>query len=190
MPWDPRESAARTFKLLSDPAARDSHVKSLLETARAYTWRAAAEATIGIYEEVALAPQREAQVLSRDEVERELELRELVAAHDALVRRLVGEREHAQGMYDELHAQVGFGLGLIGPNGALPEDLQRGLLALGARPRLSRPHLPRRRGARPGSARPHSPSRHRSILASTGRRFGRDGLTALPRAPRGTDIPF
>ena len=78
VPWDPRESAARTFELLSDPPARDSHVKSLLDRARAYTWRAAAEATVEIYEEVALAPQREAQVLSRDEVEREQELHELV----------------------------------------------------------------------------------------------------------------
>ena len=42
-------------------------------------------------------------------------------------------------MYDELNAEVGFGLSLIGPRGALPEGLQRALLALNARPALSRP---------------------------------------------------
>jgi hypothetical protein len=55
------------------------------------------------------------------------------------VARLVDEREHAQQMYDELNAEIGFGLSLIGPRGALPEDLQRGLLALSARPALRRP---------------------------------------------------
>jgi hypothetical protein len=42
-------------------------------------------------------------------------------------------------MYDELNAEVGSGLSLIGPNGALPENLQRALLAISARPSLSRP---------------------------------------------------
>jgi hypothetical protein len=34
---------------------------------------------------------------------------------------------------------VGTGLALIGPNGALPDSVQRALLALAARPALSRP---------------------------------------------------
>ena len=42
-------------------------------------------------------------------------------------------------MYDELNAEVGSGLALIGPNGALPDSVQRALLALSARPALSRP---------------------------------------------------
>jgi hypothetical protein len=67
-----------------------------------------------------------------------MDRRELIAAHDALVGRLVGEREHAQRMYDDLNAEVGFALGLIGPHGALPEDVQRALLALSERRGLSR----------------------------------------------------
>src|SRR6202011_2287644 len=98
-----------------------------------------AEATVSVYHEAAVAPQREAQSLSRDEVQREHDLRELVAARDALVARLAGEREHARRMYDDLNTEVGSGLSLIGPHGALPENLQRALLALSARPALSRP---------------------------------------------------
>jgi glycosyltransferase involved in cell wall biosynthesis len=139
VPWDPEESAARAYALLEDPAARGRHVKALVEAARRLTWSDAAEAMVEVYREAAVAPVREAATLGRDEVEREHELHELIAAHDALVARLVGEREHAQRMYDELNAEVGFGLSLIGPHGALPEDVQRTLLALSARPMLSRP---------------------------------------------------
>ena len=40
---------------------------------------------------------------------------------------------------DQLNAEVGSGLALIGPNGALPDPVQRALLALTRRPALSRP---------------------------------------------------
>ena len=78
---------------------------------------------------------RDAATLSRDAVERE---RRLTAEHQVVVRRLIGEREHAQRMYDELNAEVGFGLSLIGPHGSLPDGLQRALLAISARPALNR----------------------------------------------------
>jgi len=81
------------------------------------------------------APVRDAATLSRDAVERE---RRLTAEHQVVVQRLIGEREHAQRMYDELNAEVGFGLSLIGPHGSLPDGLQRALLAISARPGLSR----------------------------------------------------
>jgi glycosyltransferase involved in cell wall biosynthesis len=139
LPWDPQASAANLLELLGDDAARARHLELLRNAAASHTWAGAAKATAEAYREAALASAREAAVLSRDELERERELRELVAAQDALVARLVFERKHTQGMYDELHTEVGFGLGLIGPKGALPEDLQRALLALSARPGLSRP---------------------------------------------------
>jgi glycosyltransferase involved in cell wall biosynthesis len=139
VPWNPEESADRTNALLTDPTARARNVETLAEAARRLTWTDAAAAMEEVYGEAAVAPVREAAALSQDEVERECELRELIAAHDALVARLVGEREHTQRMYDELNAEVGFGLSLIGPHGALSEDIQRALLALSARPALSRP---------------------------------------------------
>jgi hypothetical protein len=102
------------------------------------TWASAAAAMVEIYREAAIAPVRDAATLSRDTAERESRLS---FVDQAQARRLLGEREHAQRMYDELNAEVGFGLGLIGPHGSLPEGLQRALLALSARPGLSRPLL-------------------------------------------------
>jgi glycosyltransferase involved in cell wall biosynthesis len=138
IPWDPDESALRLLELLRDDAARARHLELLVDAAKRHTWAAAAAAMVDVYRDAAVAPAREATALSRDELKREQELRELVAAQDELVARLVFERKHTQRMYDELHAEVGFGLALIGPNGALPEDAQRALLALNARAGLSR----------------------------------------------------
>jgi glycosyltransferase involved in cell wall biosynthesis len=136
VPWDEGASAAAAHELLTDEAARERHVQSLAERAQTLTWDATAAATVAIYREAALAPVRDSATLSRDLVKREARLS---VQHDAEVCQLVGEREHAKGMYDELNAEVGFGLGLIGPNGSLPENVQRVLLALSARPALSRP---------------------------------------------------
>jgi glycosyltransferase involved in cell wall biosynthesis len=143
VPWDPTQSADKAHVLLTDPHARARHVEKLVKSARRFTWAGAVATMVEIYGEAAVAPVREAATLSRDEVAREHELRELVAAHESRVSSIVStlsaEREHARKMYDELNAEVGFALSLIGPNGTLPEDLQRAMLALSARPTLSRP---------------------------------------------------
>jgi glycosyltransferase involved in cell wall biosynthesis len=136
VPWDPVASAAAAHALLTDGEARERHVTSLAARAHELTWDAAAAAMVEIYREAALAPVRDSATLSRDLVRREARLS---IQHDAEVRQLVGEREHAQRMYDELNAEVGSGLALIGPNGALPDGVQRSLLALTARPALSGP---------------------------------------------------
>jgi Glycosyl transferases group 1 len=136
LPWDADESAARAHTLLTDPHARAQHVKALAEAAGSLTWVATAGAMVDVYREAASAPVRDAATLSRDAVSRE---RRLTAAHDVVVSRLIAEREHAQGMYDELNAEVGSGLSLIGPHGTLPENAQRALLTLSGNPALSRP---------------------------------------------------
>jgi glycosyltransferase involved in cell wall biosynthesis len=134
--WDPEASAAAVQVLLTDGSARERHVHALAEAGRAMTWASAAGAMVEIYREAAIAPVRDAATLSRDTAQRESRLS---FVDQAAARRLLGEREHAQRMYNELNAEVGFGLGLIGPHGSLPESLQRALLALSARPGLSRP---------------------------------------------------
>jgi glycosyltransferase involved in cell wall biosynthesis len=136
VPWDPVSSAAAAHLLLGDAHARERHVGELAARAHSFTWDAAAAAMVEIYREAALAPVRDSATLSRDLVKREARLS---VQHDVEVRRLVGEREHARRMYDELNAEVGSGLALIGPNGALPDPIQRALLALTGRPALSRP---------------------------------------------------
>jgi glycosyltransferase involved in cell wall biosynthesis len=136
LPWDAEASAAAAHVLLTDAAARERHVQALAEAGRRMTWASAARSMVEIYREAATAPVRDGATLSRDTAERESRLS---FVDQATARRLLGEREHAQRMYDELNAEVGSGLGLIGPNGSLPESLQRALLALSARPGLSRP---------------------------------------------------
>jgi glycosyltransferase involved in cell wall biosynthesis len=136
LPEDPVRSAAATYPLLVDPDARAAHVRALAEAAHGLTWERAARAMIEIYRETVRAPVRVAATLSRDAVARE---RELTAAHRAVVRMLIDERELVLHDYDELLAEVGAGRSLVGPSGSLPEDLQRALLALSAHPVLSRP---------------------------------------------------
>ena len=136
LPWDAQASAAAAYALLDDPAARAGHVRSLADAARELTWAGAAERMVVIYREAALAPVRDAATLSRDLVEREARLS---VEHKLEAAQLVREREHAQRMYDELNAEVGSGLSLIGPHGTLPENLQRALLVIGAHPTVSRP---------------------------------------------------
>jgi glycosyltransferase involved in cell wall biosynthesis len=136
VPWDPVASAVGAFALLDDAEARERHVRTLVARAESLTWEAAADMMVEIYREAAAAPVRDSATLSRDLVRREARLS---VQHEEEVVRLVGEREHAQRMYDALNAEVGSGLSLIGPHGSLPDDLQRSLLALSARPALSGP---------------------------------------------------
>jgi glycosyltransferase involved in cell wall biosynthesis len=136
VPGDPARSADAAAKLLHDPRARAQQVELLAGAARELTWDRAAVATVDAYREAAEAPVREAAVLSRDAVARE---RKLTAAHAETVQTLIDERELVLSDYNELLAAVGPARSLVGPEGALPEDLQRGLLALSARPALSRP---------------------------------------------------
>ncbi len=91
---------------------------------------------VEVYHEAALAPMREATTLSRDALARE---RELIAYHQEVAHKLIDERQLVLGDYDKLIEELGPGRGLIGPHGSLPEDLQRMLLALSARPALSHP---------------------------------------------------
>ena len=136
IPWDAKRSADAAHLLLCDRAARERHIQALAAVARGLTWEHTAAALVEIYREAAVAPMHGSTVLSRDTVQSE---RELTAAHEVVVQRLIGERIHAQRMYDELNAQLGSGLSLIGPRGSLPENLQRALLTISARPGLARP---------------------------------------------------
>lgn len=136
VPWDEQESAAAVHALLTDTATRARHVDALAARAGELSWTQAAEAIVAVYRQAARAPVRDAATLSRDLVQRE---RRLSVEHEQEVAQLTREREHARRMYDELNAEVGSGLSLIGPHGTLPDGLQRALLALSGHPRVSRP---------------------------------------------------
>lgn len=136
VPWEERASAAAAYALLTDPPTRAAQVGALAQAARKLTWASAAQAIAQIYHEAALAPVRDAATLSRDAVQREARLS---VEHELEAAQLTREREHAQSMYEELNARVGSGLSLIGPQGTLPDGLQRALLALSAHPAIARP---------------------------------------------------
>jgi glycosyltransferase involved in cell wall biosynthesis len=136
VPWDERASAAAAYALLTDPPTRATQLDALAQAARELTWAAAGQATVQIYREAAVAPVRDSGTLSRDIVQRE---RRLSVEHELQAAQLTREREHAQRMYGELNARVGSGLSLIGPQGTLPDGLQRALLALSAHPAIARP---------------------------------------------------
>jgi glycosyltransferase involved in cell wall biosynthesis len=138
VPWDPILSAQAAHALLSEPGVRSKQVQALAGLASELTWARTATAMVETYREAAAAPVRAAATVSRDAADRE---RELTATFNAAVDRLIAEREHETHAYDELKAEVGPAQSLIGPHGTLPENLQRALLALGARPALSRPLL-------------------------------------------------
>jgi len=136
LPWDSARSATAAHALLTDADTRARHIQALAAAARGLTWAAAAASMVEVYREAALAPVRAAATLSRDVVEHE---RKLNAAHEDVVETLIGERELVLRDYNELIAELGPGRGLVGSRGSLPEDLQRALLALSARPRMSQP---------------------------------------------------
>ena len=136
VPWDPVQSAAAAYALLTDPAARARHVQLLADAARELTWEGAAAAMVDVYREAVVAPVRDTATLSRDVVARE---QELTAAHQDVVQMLIDERELVLSDYNELLAEVDAARSLIGPHGSLPDDVQRALLALSAHPALSRP---------------------------------------------------
>jgi glycosyltransferase involved in cell wall biosynthesis len=132
LPWDPTQSAIAAHALLTDADLRTRHIQALAAVASSLTWAAAATSMVEIYREAALAPVRAAATLSRDAIARE---QDLTAAHLDVVETLIGERELIRHEFEAL----GPGRGLVGSYGSLPQDLQHALLALSARPALSRP---------------------------------------------------
>ncbi|HEV3228266.1 MAG TPA: glycosyltransferase [Solirubrobacteraceae bacterium] len=139
VPWNPVLSAARMLPLLTDEGARADHVRAVREASGRLTWEAAAEAMVDVYREAAHGPSRAMMGVSRDQARRELEIDRMRAEHAARVAELELEREEARRLYWNLREQAGDGLSLVGPRGSLPEEMQRALLALSARPALSRP---------------------------------------------------
>jgi glycosyltransferase involved in cell wall biosynthesis len=141
VPWDASASAAAARGLLEDGPERDAHVALLAELAARRSWGDTARDTLAAYREALISPVRESAMLVREAVRHDRELGERIAAHDTLVATLAGERDHsvreggkAWAAYLDLKREVGIGLGLIGPKGALPEDAQRALLALSQQP--------------------------------------------------------
>ena len=130
VPWDAAASARNATGIL-DGDGRESLVSGLQKAAKAYTWAGTAEQTVAVYEDAIAAPSRPLRSRSLDiaSVENRLELLEKRA-------------ERSEEQYAELVEAIGEdGLSLVGPNGVLPHDLRRPLLAIAVRPWLRGPIL-------------------------------------------------
>jgi len=137
--WNPALSASSALPLVEDPQARSAQVKLIRRAAGKLTWRRCAAEMVEVYREAIVAPSRAGLALSRHHVDREHEIERLKAAHAEEVTRLLDEVDKALHLYWDLREEAGYGLGLIGRHGSLPDEVQRALLALSARPAISRP---------------------------------------------------
>jgi len=111
VPWDAEASAARCAPLLSDPELREEHVAALRVTAASLTWSRTAQELREIYRAAVATPPREARRLIGEVVDAKVELAQMVA----------------RGGYDT------YSLALVGPHGAISEDMRRPLLAVANR---------------------------------------------------------
>jgi GT2 family glycosyltransferase len=111
VPWDPDASADRCAPLLSDPALRREQVTTLRAAAAPLTWRRTADELLAIYRETLAAPARD-------------------------TRRLIGEIAELRRNPEAILQEAGYdayALALVGPDGALPPNMLRPLLAVANR---------------------------------------------------------
>lgn len=118
VPWDVDASAAAGLALLRDERARAEHLRVVGEAAERFTWRRTAGELTGVYEQAARGPSPAAAVLAAD------------------LGRLHGEVRDLRAGFDALSEDA---LGLIGPQGVLPPEIQRAILAAAVRPATRRP---------------------------------------------------
>jgi glycosyltransferase involved in cell wall biosynthesis len=137
VPWDPAASASASAPLLAPGPARSAHVDALRAAGVRYRWDETAVTLLRVYDEVLVAPPREARRAPRER----LALQERLEQNEQL-RALEWQRQLA------FREQIGSdGLGLVGPGGVLDAEDQRALLALMSRRPLRRPLLRAARSA-------------------------------------------
>lgn len=108
-PWDVESSAEHALMLMQDAAAKEHNLRAIREAGRALRWELTAKQLVEIYAATCDQPPSPAGMRERQEGG----LLGLSLSEDALR--------------------------LVGPDGALPRELERPLLALAGRRRLSRP---------------------------------------------------
>ena len=115
VPWDAGLSADQIIDVVTRRGT-DNLVSVLQETAKRFTWEVAAGRTLEVYRATLEAPTREAVA---------------IAAEAARLERVL---QDANDRYTEVCEAVGEeGLSLVGPNGVLPADMRRPLLAVATR---------------------------------------------------------
>jgi hypothetical protein len=118
VPWDADASADCCAALLSDSARRREHVATLRAAAASLTWSRTAKELLALYREAIAAPPRDARRLITEVVELKLKMQ---ARSDEV------QAMSEEGGYDA------YSLALVGPGGALPQNMRRPLLAVANR---------------------------------------------------------
>jgi glycosyltransferase involved in cell wall biosynthesis len=148
--WDPRLTAERVAPYLTSASMRSEHVEAVRAAAAPLTWRRTARGLLDVYAVAARSRASEARKLVEEFVDERRDLEaaqgELRTTRDELdsvrvdiergqrdSRELEGELRHLREVFDETANQ------LVGPNGAIPPDLRRPLLAIANRPVLRIP---------------------------------------------------
>jgi len=127
--WNLERSGARAATLLNDDGERARHVQRLRRAAREYRWELCAERTIEAYHRTLASAARSSARQAWEALQREREIVRL----DQAVAEIQAKHEAF------LQAVGADGLALVGPDGLLSGPDRRALLALAARPGLSRP---------------------------------------------------
>jgi GT2 family glycosyltransferase len=134
--WDPERTAARIAPYLSSQTLRDEHVAAVRAAAAPLTWQQTARGLMDVYATAVAAPASTSRRLVNEFV---TELGEREAAREA---KLASERRLAELERDYGELRASFGeteRALVGPNGAIPAELRRPLLAIAHRPVLRAP---------------------------------------------------
>jgi glycosyltransferase involved in cell wall biosynthesis len=146
VPWSVTESADSVIKLLCEQDAREAHVRAVREAGAHLTWQDTAEQLVVVYREAVRGPGPPSRGIAAHALEREREL----AAARAQTEAARAEAEAARAEAAALHSTVEDhqrrwsvlgedALRLVGPDGTIPADLQRPLLAVSTRGYLRRP---------------------------------------------------
>jgi hypothetical protein len=155
--WDPRLTAEHVAPYLKSPSMRSEHVAAVRAAAAPLTWRRTARGLLDVYAAAARSRAREARKLVEEFVderrdlettrgERDMTRDELESAHVELEQRQRDFSEleaHYRGVrevFDQTAEE------LVGPNGVIPPDLRRPLLAIGHRRALRAPAFGMLRG--------------------------------------------
>jgi glycosyltransferase involved in cell wall biosynthesis/GT2 family glycosyltransferase len=145
-PWDADATADVAIEYLRDERARQRLLAELRTAADNHSWERTARDTIAIYDEVVTMPASFSRVAARENLRLQEELRQSEA-----------KRGEFEGRYWHLRNELGpTALSLVGPDGRLPDDVQRTLSALTRRsltrgPLLATLRLARRLAGRAAS---------------------------------------
>jgi hypothetical protein len=134
--WNPRLTAERIVPYLRSPELAEQHVAGVRAAAARLTWHKTARALADVYEVAAGARSRESRRLADQILDVERKRREDQAELEAEQARFA-ELERGYRTLRESFDETAEGL--LGPNGVIPPDLRRPLLAIGTRRSLRVP---------------------------------------------------